>query len=52
MIFLDQISAILLVVVILLLIPSELLLRFIKSKRKFKNNVRNKIKNTIRRKDS
>lgn len=52
MIFFEKISLVLIIIVILLLIPSELLLRFIKSKRKFKNNVRNKIKNTIRRKDS
>lgn len=52
MIFFDKIVSILLVIVIFLLIPSELLLRFIKSKRKFKNHVKNKLKNTTKQKRS
>jgi len=50
MIFFEKISLVLIIIVIFFLIPSELLLRFIKSKRKIKNHVTNKLKNINRRK--
>lgn len=45
MIFFEKITLVLIIIVFFLLIPSELLLRFIKSKRKFKNHVTKKLKN-------